>query len=241
MDEMEYSSPPSSSNSPSSSAEASWYCWYSETRSFMLDSASVNSISSMPSPVYQWRKALRRNMAVNCSATRFITSCMHVELPRKPTDILRPLGGMSQMEHFMLLGIHSTKYDEFLFCTLSICSSTSFVDMRPRKSAAAVKYRPWRGSAAHIIFFASNICCVSSGTVRARYCWEPREVRGAKPVMKKCKRGKGIKFTAILRRSQFNCPGNRRQVVTPLIAALTKWLRSPYVGVVSFNVRKQMS
>ena len=43
----------SSSNSPSSSAVASWYCWYSETRSFMLDSASVNSISSIPSPVYQ--------------------------------------------------------------------------------------------------------------------------------------------------------------------------------------------
>merc|ERR1712096_358029 len=32
---------------------ASWYCWYSDTKSFMLDSASVNSISSMPSPVYQ--------------------------------------------------------------------------------------------------------------------------------------------------------------------------------------------
>ena len=30
-----------------------WYCWYSEIRSFMLDSASVNSISSIPSPVYQ--------------------------------------------------------------------------------------------------------------------------------------------------------------------------------------------
>ena len=43
----------SSSNSPSSSAVASWYCWYSETRSFMFDSASVNSISSIPSPVYQ--------------------------------------------------------------------------------------------------------------------------------------------------------------------------------------------
>ena len=48
-----YMSSSSSSNSPSSSAEASWYCWYSETRSFMLDSASVNSISSIPSPVYQ--------------------------------------------------------------------------------------------------------------------------------------------------------------------------------------------
>jgi len=49
---MSYS-PSSSSNSPSSSAVASWYCWYSETKSFMLLSASVNSISSIPSPVYQ--------------------------------------------------------------------------------------------------------------------------------------------------------------------------------------------
>merc|ERR1719502_347813 len=141
----------------------------------------------------------------------------------------------------MLFGIHSTKYEEFLFCTLSICSSTSFVDIRPRNMAAAVRYRPCRGSAAHIMFLASNICCVSSGTVRARYCCEPREVKGAKPVMKKWRRGNGIKFTAILRRSQFNCPGKRRQQVTPLIAALTKWFKSPYVGVVNFNVRKQMS
>ena len=29
------------------------------------------------------------------------------------------------------------------------------------------------------MFFASNICCVSSGTVNARYCWEPRDVSGA--------------------------------------------------------------
>ena len=33
--------------------------------SFMFDSASVNSISSMPSPVYQWRKAFLLNIAVN--------------------------------------------------------------------------------------------------------------------------------------------------------------------------------
>merc|ERR1711979_9155 len=163
-------SPSSSSNSPSSSAVASWYCWYSDTRSFMLDSASVNSISSMPSPVYQCKNALRRNMAVKYSATRLNISWIAVELPAKATAIFNPFGGISQTEALMLFGIHSTKYEEFLFWTFSICSSTSFVDMRPRKSAAAVRYRPWRGSAAHIIFFASNICCVSSGTVRARYC-----------------------------------------------------------------------
>merc|ERR1719258_772178 len=99
----------SSSISSSSSAVASWYCWYSDTRSFMLDSASVNSISSMPSPVYQWRKAFLRNIAVNCSPTRLNISWMAVEFPRKVTAILRPFGGMSQTEDLMLLGIHSTK------------------------------------------------------------------------------------------------------------------------------------
>mmetsp|Transcript_110201 Transcript_110201/g.206573 ORF Transcript_110201/g.206573 Transcript_110201/m.206573 type:complete len:225 (-) Transcript_110201:649-1323(-) len=207
----------------------------------MFDSASVNSISSMPSPVYQCKNALRRNIAVKYSATRLNISWIAVELPAKATAIFNPFGGMSQTLALMLLGIHSTKYEEFLFWTFSICSSTSLVDMRPRKSAAAVKYRPCRGSAAHIIFFASNICCVSSGTVNARYCCDPREVSGAKPVMKKWSLGNGIRFTAIFRRSQFNWPGKRRQVVTPDIAADTRWLRSPYVGVVSFKVRKQMS
>merc|ERR1719464_296777 len=142
----------------------------------------------MPSPVYQWRNALRRNMAVNCSATRLNISWMAVVLPTKVVDILRPLGGISQTEDLILLGIHSTKYEEFLFWTLSICSSTSFVDIRPRNIAEAVRYRPCLGSDAHIMFLASNICWVSSGTVRARYCCEPRDVRGAKPVMKKWRR-----------------------------------------------------
>merc|ERR1712178_647752 len=72
-------SPSSSSNSPSSSAVASWYCWYSDTRSSMFDSASVNSISSIPSPVYQCKKALRLNIAVKYSATRLNISWMAVQ------------------------------------------------------------------------------------------------------------------------------------------------------------------
>ena len=91
------------------------------------------------------------------------------------------------------------------------------------------------------MFLASNICCVSSGTVRARYCWLPREVSGAKPGMKKWRRGNGTMLTASFLRSAFSCPGNRRQVVTPDIVAETRWFRSPYVGVVSLSVRKQMS
>ena len=57
----------------------------------------------------------------------------------KVPDILSPRGGMSQTAPLTLFGIHSTKYEEFLLHTLSICSSTSLVDMRPRKSAVAVR------------------------------------------------------------------------------------------------------
>merc|ERR1712182_133363 len=41
--------------------------------------------------------------------------------------------------------------------------------------------------------------------------------------------------------SQLSWPGKRRQHVTPDRPADTRWFRSPYVGVVSLSVRKQMS
>ena len=58
------------------------------------------------------------------------------------------------------------------------------------------------------MFLASHICWVSSGTDSARYCWLPRLVRGVKPTMKKCRRGKGIRLTASLRRSEFSWPAH---------------------------------
>ncbi|CAH2072927.1 unnamed protein product [Thlaspi arvense] len=73
---------------------ASWYCWYSETRSFMLLSASVNSISSIPSPVYQCKKAFLLNMAVNCSLTRLNISWIDVEFPTNVDAIDRPRGAI---------------------------------------------------------------------------------------------------------------------------------------------------
>merc|ERR1712117_566876 len=192
---MSYS-PSSSSNSPSSSAVASWYCWYSETKSFILDSASVNSISSMPSPVYQCRKAFLLNMAVNCSEMRLNISWIAVVFPMKVEAMLRPRGGTSHTAVLTLFGIHSTNALEFLFCTASICSSTSFIDIRPLNMAATVRYRPCLGSQAAIIFLASNICWVNSGTVKALYCWLPLDVNGANPGMKKWRRGKGTMLTA---------------------------------------------
>ena len=56
----------------------------------------------------------------------------------------------------------------------------------------------------------------------ALYYYEPLEVSGAKPIMKKCNLGKGIKLTANFLRSELSWPGNRRQQVTPDIAAETK-------------------
>lgn len=97
----------------------------------------------------------------------------------------------------------------------------------PLNTAATVKYRPCLGSQAAIIFFESNICCVSSGTVNALYCWLPREVSGANPGMKKCRRGKGTMLTANFLRSALSCPGNLRHVVTPDIVKETKWFKSP--------------
>jgi len=82
---------------------------------------------------------------------------MAVEFPTKVTAIFNPFGGISQMDDFMLFGIHSTKYEEFLFYTFNIYSSTSLVDILPLKRAEAVKYLPCLGSAAHIMFLASNI------------------------------------------------------------------------------------
>ncbi|KAG7214811.1 hypothetical protein INR49_010703, partial [Caranx melampygus] len=61
-----------------------------ENESLGREQGLVNSISSIPSPVYQWRKALRRNMAVNCSEILLNSSWMAVLLPMKVADILRP-------------------------------------------------------------------------------------------------------------------------------------------------------
>jgi len=41
------------------------------------------------------------------------------------------------------------------------------------------------------MFLASNSCWVSSGTVKARYCWEPRLVRGGKAGNEKVQTGEG--------------------------------------------------
>lgn len=48
-----------------------------------------------------------------------------------------------------------------------------------------------------------------------RYAAAPRAYNGAKPGIKKCRRGNGTILTANFRRSAFSWPGKRRHVVTP--------------------------
>ena len=85
------------------------FCFQSGTIKPMYDFSTLfKYIISLSFP-YQWRKALRLNMAVNCSEMRLNSSWMAVEFPTNVPDILSPRGGMSHTATFTLLGIHSTK------------------------------------------------------------------------------------------------------------------------------------
>jgi hypothetical protein len=57
--------------------------------------------------------------------------------------------------------------------------------------------------------------------------------------MKKCRRGKGIRFTASFLRSELSWPGNLRQQVTPLIVAEIRWFRSPTVTKINNSMSTQ--
>lgn len=123
---------------------------------------SVNSIISMPSVVYQWRKARLLNMAENWSVNLLNASCIAVLLYRKVADVFCPIGGTLHTAVFMLFGIHSTNEDEYAFCISEMVSSTSLIASWPLNIAAAVRYLPWRGSHATIMFWGPNILLVSS-------------------------------------------------------------------------------
>ena len=86
-----------------------WYCTYSNTRSFTFDPVFVNSISSVPSPIHQCKNALCWNIAVDCSEMCLKISWIAVVLPLNIADIRRPRGVMSLTATFTFFGIHSKK------------------------------------------------------------------------------------------------------------------------------------
>lgn len=159
----------------------------------------------MPSVVYQWRKARLLNMAENWSVNLLNASCIAVLLYRKVADVFCPFGGTLHTAVFMLFGIHSTKEDECAFCISEIVSSTSLMASWPLNIAAAVRYLPWRGSQATIMFWGPNMLLVSSEMPYDLYpcdCWL---IRGAWDGIKKWRRGNGTMFTESFLRSAFSC------------------------------------
>merc|ERR1719295_18454 len=159
-------------SSPSSaSTVASCLSWYSVIRSRTFLSASWNSISSMPSPLYQWRNALRLYIEPNCVARRWNMPFSAVVLATKVHDCSASLGGTSTTEVFMLFGIHSTKSSELALCLFSIISSTSCVDIFPLKSKDAVIYFPSSGLTLEKKFLGEKHWLVNSSTFTFTYPW----------------------------------------------------------------------
>ena len=108
--------------------------------------------------------------------------------------------------------------------------SASINDILPLKLAAAANVFPYLKSEEHIMFYASNILSHNSMTVNYSLSLKPLLTNGAKPVIKKCYLGKGIKLVHNALKESFISPGNLMLLVTPNIARETTWLRSPYVG-----------
>merc|ERR1719233_1401823 len=201
----------------SSSATASCLSWYSVIKSRTFLSASWNSISSIPSPLYQCKNAFLLYIAPNCVAKRWKIPFNAVVLATKVQLFAASLGGTSTTDVFILLGIHSTKSSELADCLFSIFSSTSCVDKLPLKSNDAVMYFPSSGLTLEKKFLGEKHWLVSSCTFTFWYALLSSEESGACAIRKKCNRGNGTKLTPSFRRSPLSFPGKRRDAVTPAI------------------------
>merc|ERR1719233_1771201 len=149
----------------SSSATASCLSWHSVIRSRTFLSASWNSISSIPSPLYQCKNAFLLYIAPNCVARRWKIPLSAVVFATNVQLSSASFGGTSTTEVFMLLGIHSTKSSELALCLFSIFSSTSWVDILPRKRRDAVMYLPSSGFTLEKKFLGEKHWLVSSCTL----------------------------------------------------------------------------
>ena len=95
----------------------------------------------------------------------------------------------------MLLGIHSKKYEEFLFWTYKHTFSASLDDIFPLNIAEPVMNLPWVGSASVIKEFLSYSYVIISAALNFRSLFA-MGTRGLRESIKKCSLGKGIKLVA---------------------------------------------
>merc|ERR1719238_78971 len=96
----------------------------------------------MPSPLYQWRNALRLYRALNCDARRWNMALSAVVLVTKVAEMEASTGATSHTADLTLLGIHSTKSSLLAAWTFSMFSSVSWVETSPRYIIEAVRNLP---------------------------------------------------------------------------------------------------
>merc|ERR1712007_365759 len=120
-----HSSSLSAEEAPSSSYLALSLSWYSVIKSRTFLSASWNSISSIPSPLYQCKKALRLKSAPNWVASRWKIAFKAVVLTTLVADkvVSRRLDPTTPI--LKLLGIHSTMRPCPLFLFWFLVTSSS--------------------------------------------------------------------------------------------------------------------
>lgn len=152
------------------------------------------------------------------------TDWMLLLLPVRTPEIGCPGREISHREHWMLSGIHYTKYEEFLFIMFLQAISAYSEDTIPLKVTEAVAYLPWVGLAVFKKDEISNSSlAISIGVsflARSYSGW-----RGRTELEKKCNLGKGTRLTACFLRLELIWPGNLRPQVRHEIAVETISLR----------------
>merc|ERR1712056_74194 len=214
----------SSSSSPPT--VASCLSWYSVIKSRTFLSASWNSISSIPSPLYQWRKAFLLYMAPNWVASLWKIPFKAVVLATKVADISLVFGEVVMIPDLRLFGIHSTKSSAFLVFNFSMLSSTSWVLRFPRKVKLAAMYFPSSGLTLEKKFLAEYAWLVSPRMFKPVMAPAFLLRSGAWEMRKKWSRGNGTKLTPSFRRSPFSLPGNPSDAVTPAMTQEIRKFRS---------------
>lgn len=175
--------------------------WYSDTRSLVVLSALAKSVSSKPSPVYQCRKGLCQNVAVNCSERTLGQLLSARAIADEGGRYLSPQSGMAQLFlHYWQSPPQSSCCScfgvKYLFVRLP--SWTCGPSMLGRSQVVAME--EVAGSHRVLGIKHSNICWVSSGTVRAQYYGSLVWSVGQSPiVLKKYRQGKGTMLTASVR------------------------------------------
>ncbi|KAF4521999.1 hypothetical protein B566_EDAN010848 [Ephemera danica] len=133
---------------------------------------------------------------------------MAVVLPMNVADIFRPRGFISKISEINLRRIFALYIQHLLIDIFHGHFATEYGGHGEIATMAGV-------TCCHHVFRVKHLqctawcrcmiklpftCCVSSATLSALKLCEARDVRGAKPGMKKCRRGNGTMFTASLRR-----------------------------------------